>query len=133
MIYLHVHHSVRHYFKYLFNQSMNLGQPTKRMELGVTEIPEEMFMELLKDIAPRFTEATYNVMTNNCNNFTDECAMLLIGEGIPKDITGLPQEFMRTPLGQQMMPLMNSMQDNLKLNSNQLFADDGEIEPLHVR
>ena len=133
MIYLHVHHSVRHYFKYLFNKSWTLGQPTKRMELGVTEIPEEMFMELLKDIAPRFTEATYNVMTNNCNNFTDECAMLLIGEGIPKDITGLPQEFMRTQLGQQMMPLMNSMQDNLKLNSNQLFADDGEIEPLHVR
>lgn len=118
MIYLHAHHLVRHYFQYVFIQFFTLGQPTKRLELGVTEIPEEMFMELLKDIAPRFTEATYNVLTNNCNNFTDECAMLLIGEGIPKEITGLPQEFMRTPLGQQMMPLMNSMQDNLKLNSN---------------
>jgi thioredoxin-like negative regulator of GroEL len=31
-------------------------------------------MELLRDVAPRFTESTYNVLTNNCNNFTDECA-----------------------------------------------------------
>ena len=88
------------------------------MELGITEVPEEMFLELLRDIAPRFSEATYNVLTNNCNNFTDECAMLLLGEGIPKDIVGLPQEFLRTPLGQQLAPMMMSMQDNLKLNSN---------------
>ena len=50
------------------------GQPTKKMDLGETEIPEEMFMELLKDLAPRFTEATYNVLKHNCNNFTDEVA-----------------------------------------------------------
>lgn len=47
-------------------------------------------MELLRDVAPRFTEATYNVLTNNCNNFTDECAQLLLGQGIPAEITGLP-------------------------------------------
>jgi hypothetical protein len=50
------------------------GQPTKRIELGETEVPEDIFMELLRDVAPRFTESTYNVLTNNCNNFTDECA-----------------------------------------------------------
>lgn len=76
-----------------------IGPPTKRVELGITEIPEEMFMELLRDIAPRFTEHTYNVMSHNCNNFTDECAMLLLGEGIPAEITGLPAEFLQTPLG----------------------------------
>lgn len=51
-----------------------LGTPTKTLTLGETEIPEELFMELLRDIAPRFTQNTYNVLTNNCNNFTDECA-----------------------------------------------------------
>ena len=56
-------------------------------------------MDILKDIAQPFTVATYNVINNNCNNFTGECAMLLIGERMPKDITGLPQEFMRTALG----------------------------------
>ena len=76
------------------------GQPTKKMELGETEIPEEMFMELLRDIAPRFTEATYNVLKHNCNNFTDEVAQVLLGEGIPADIVNLPEEFLNTPLGQ---------------------------------
>lgn len=47
-------------------------------------------MELLKDISDRFTAETYNVITNNCNNFTNEVALLLIGEGIPKDIVELP-------------------------------------------
>ena len=98
-------------------------------------------MDLLKDIAPRFTEATYYVINMIATTkwsqielkyFTGECAMLLIGERMPKDITGLPQEFMRTALGQQMMPLLKFMQVNFKLNSNQLFTDDGEIEPLHV-
>jgi len=83
-----------------------LGPPTKTKELGVTEIPEEMFMELLRDISDRYTERTYNVITNNCNNFTDEVAMLLIGEGIPRDIVDLPKMFMNTPLGQQMMPML---------------------------
>jgi hypothetical protein len=69
-------------------------------------VPEDIFMELLRDVAPRFTEATYNVLTNNCNNFTDECAQLLLGEGIPKDITGLPQEFLNTPMGRQMAPML---------------------------
>ena len=67
--------------------------------MGSTEIPEDMFMELLQDISPRFTMSTYNVMEHNCNNFTDEVAMLILGEGIPKDIVDLPKEFMKTPMG----------------------------------
>jgi len=44
------------------------------MQLGTTEIPEDMFMEMLRDLSPRFTQATYNVFEHNCNNFTDEVA-----------------------------------------------------------
>jgi hypothetical protein len=65
----------------------------------VTEVPEDFFMELLREIAPRFTPMTYNVLTNNCNNFTDECAQLLIGDGIPKEIVDLPKAFLDTPMG----------------------------------
>jgi desumoylating isopeptidase 1 len=67
--------------------------------LGTTEIPEDMFLELLREISPRFTQATYNVLEHNCNNFTDECAELLIGTGIPKEIVDLPKTFMATPMG----------------------------------
>ena len=69
------------------------------LDLGTTEIPEDMFMELLQDIAPRFTMSTYDVFNHNCNNFTDEVAQLVLGEGIPKDIVDLPKEFLATPMG----------------------------------
>ena len=70
------------------------------LNLGETEVPESMFMDLLKDCSSNYTEATYDVLNNNCNNFTDVAAEMLLGEGIPKDIVDLPKIFMSTPLGQ---------------------------------
>jgi hypothetical protein len=61
------------------------------MDLGFTELTEDLFMEFLKDVSPRFTQATYDIIKNNCNNFSDECAQFLIGSGIPIDIVDLPQ------------------------------------------
>ncbi len=51
-------------------------------------------MELLQDISHKFTASTYDVFKNNCNNFTDAVAELVLGEGIPKHIVDLPQEFL---------------------------------------
>mmetsp|Transcript_36612 Transcript_36612/g.44732 ORF Transcript_36612/g.44732 Transcript_36612/m.44732 type:complete len:80 (+) Transcript_36612:218-457(+) len=79
------------------------------MQLGSTEIPEEIFMELLQDISHKYTQATYDVFNHNCNNFTDEVASLVLGEGIPKDIVDLPKEFLATPLGQSLAPMMQGM------------------------
>lgn len=80
-------------------------------------------MELLKDLAPRFSMQTYNVMKNNCNNFTDAAAEVLLGTGIPKDIVDLPNEFLTTPLGKAIEPMLTQAQDNLMLSSNQLFPE----------
>ena len=70
-------------------------------------------MEMLRDLSPRFTQATYDVFKHNCNNFTDEVAMLVLGEGIPKEIVDLPNDFLQTPLGQAIAPMMSGMQENL--------------------
>jgi hypothetical protein len=64
----------------------------KTIELGYTEVPQDIFHGFLDDIKDRFTIDTYDLFTHNCNNFTDECANFLIGEGIPAFITGLPNE-----------------------------------------
>ena len=79
------------------------------LTLGSTEVPEDIFMELLQDISQRFTATTYDVFKNNCNNFTDAVAQLVLGEGIPKHIVDLPQEFLATPMGQQFAPMMQGM------------------------
>jgi hypothetical protein len=39
-----------------------LGQPTKVIDLGQTEVPEDMFMELLEGISDRFKPHTFNIM-----------------------------------------------------------------------
>ena len=65
---------------------------------------------------------TYNVFEHNCNNFTDEVASLILGTGIPKDIVDLPKEFLATPLGKSIAPMMSGMQDNLMQQSNPLFG-----------
>ena len=91
------------------------------MPLGSTEVPEELFMEMLEEIAPKFTVETYNVFEWNCNNFTNEVANIVLGHGIPQDIIDLPKEFLATPLGKSIAPMMQNMQNNLMQSSNQLF------------
>lgn len=34
---------------------LNIGRPTKVMDLGFTEIPEDIFLEFLREVSPRFT------------------------------------------------------------------------------
>ena len=53
------------------------GQPTTQISLGSTEVPEEIFYDLLRDLATRFTDKTFNILTNNTNTFTNEVATLI--------------------------------------------------------
>lgn len=55
------------------------GVPKRDADLGSTEIPEEIFLSMLEDIAPRFSMKNYNMRENNGNHFTNECALLLTG------------------------------------------------------
>lgn len=48
-----------------------------------TFVPEEVRREYIDDLRPKFSEVTYNLFTNNCNNFSDELAQFLTGTGIP--------------------------------------------------
>ena len=91
--------------------------------MGQTEVPEEIFMEMLRDMSTKYTDRTYHLVNNNGNTFTDDVAQMVLGQGIPVEIAQLPQEFFRTQLGQQIAPIMVNMQKSLQLSSNQLFND----------
>ncbi|ORX47548.1 DUF862-domain-containing protein [Piromyces finnis] len=75
------------------------GQPYKTFDLGETFIPKEVFLEFLQDISPRYTEATYDLFENNCNNFSNEVSQFLTGKKIPEFINNLPKDALNTPLG----------------------------------
>eukprot|EP01026_Neomeris_dumetosa_P081791 TRINITY_DN92489_c0_g1_i1.p1 TRINITY_DN92489_c0_g1~~TRINITY_DN92489_c0_g1_i1.p1 ORF type:complete len:251 (-),score=25.47 TRINITY_DN92489_c0_g1_i1:361-1023(-) len=79
------------------------GQPLQVIELGRTQVTQELIDDFLNDISTRFTMQTYNLLTNNCNNFSDEFAQFLTGEGIPSHIVNLPQEVAATPMGNMLL------------------------------
>jgi thiol-disulfide isomerase/thioredoxin len=41
---------------------------------------------------------------HNCNNFTQDLSMFLVGKSIPEHIINLPRTFLETPFGQMMKP-----------------------------
>lgn len=73
--------------------------PVDVVSLGTTSVPIERFERFLREISPRFTAATYDLLANNCNNFSNELATFLLGTGIPQHILDLPNEALSTPLG----------------------------------
>lgn len=74
-------------------------QPVEVVPLGTTSVPLERLETFLRQISPRFTAMTYDLLNNNCNNFSNELSMFLLGTGIPRHILDLPNEALSTPLG----------------------------------
>lgn len=107
----------------------HFGRPLQVIDLGETHIPRELFDEFLVDVAPRFTMHTYNLLRHNCNNFSDEVANFLVGEGIPRHIVDLPDEVMSTPLGQQLMPMLSMMDAQMRTVSEGVGGQFGAWTP----
>ena len=78
---------------------MFLGQPTTVVSLGYTALPEEIFMEMLKDMASKYNLKGYHLVKNNSNTFSDEVSQLVLGDNIPRQYAELPREFFSTGLG----------------------------------
>lgn len=50
--------------------------------------------------------SNYSLLKNNCNSFSEDLCQFLCSTSIPKYILDLPQEFLSTPLGQTLGPLI---------------------------
>lgn len=46
-------------------------------------VRQDLFEDFNREINPRFTAQTYDLLKHNCNNYTDESAKFLLGKGIP--------------------------------------------------
>lgn len=51
---------------------------------------------------------SYDLFLHNCNNFSNDFAMFLVGKGIPEHITSLPQTVLNTPFGQMLKPQLDA-------------------------
>ncbi|KAL1863373.1 hypothetical protein Plec18170_000208 [Paecilomyces lecythidis] len=84
------------------------GQPMEVLHMGRTELPDEVIQEYINSLAEVYTPESYDLFLHNCNNFTQDLSMFLVGKGIPEHITSLPQTFLSTPFGQMLKPQLES-------------------------
>ena len=90
---------------HLTYQEIALGETSK------TQVELETF---LQSINHRFTQATYSLLRHNCNNFANEVSNFLIGKGIPEHIVRLPQEFLSSPMGAALAPMIEGMEQRMR-------------------
>ncbi|EXJ56164.1 hypothetical protein A1O7_09095 [Cladophialophora yegresii CBS 114405] len=82
--------------------STHHGQPMKIVNMGKTDLPVDVVEEYIESLAEIYTPESYDLFLHNCNNFTQDLAMFLVGESIPDEIKNLPETFLRTPMGQML-------------------------------
>lgn len=90
------------------------GVPVKTISYGETLIAEAELEVYLREINDRFTEETYNLFKNNCNNFSNEVLLYLVSKEIPKKILDLPMLIQSTPMG----AMFSSFFENVRGNGN---------------
>ncbi|XP_050538166.1 uncharacterized protein LOC126903751 isoform X3 [Daktulosphaira vitifoliae] len=91
-----------------------LGKPLRVHNLGKTCLPEDVFFEYLRELEQnQFAQHKYNLLKNNCNNFTNELSQFLCGTSIPDYILNLPNEVLNTPIGQQLAPVLELFSNSI--------------------
>jgi desumoylating isopeptidase 1 len=78
-----------YYIKGMGRSPINLcpfGAPTQSEALGLTSMTESEFLEELSMLVPRFGDTNYDILTNNCNHFSNTCSGILLDKAIPNDI-----------------------------------------------
>ncbi|KAI8871331.1 DUF862-domain-containing protein, partial [Ramicandelaber brevisporus] len=84
------------------------GHAIERIPMGSTSVSRADFDAQIAAMSRTWTAESYHLLDNNCNNFTEALCRFLVGRGIPERITQLPANFLATPLGQQLLPLITS-------------------------
>ncbi|OCK80449.1 DUF862-domain-containing protein [Lepidopterella palustris CBS 459.81] len=102
--------------EYFFGQGVHMcypgtthhGAPMEIIPMGKTDLPMEVILEYLDALKQIYTAESYDLFLHNCNNFSNDFAMFLVGRGIPGHITSLPQTVLNTPFGQMLRPQIDS-------------------------
>lgn len=88
--------------------------PVSQLDMGWTNRSQRDLEAFLRTIRPRFTAETYDLLSNNCNNFSDEVVRFLCGHGIPAHILDLPRIALNSPNGALLRNVLDGFQGNLR-------------------
>ncbi|KAL3897232.1 MAG: hypothetical protein SGCHY_003565 [Lobulomycetales sp.] len=85
------------------------GRPIQVIDMGDTHKSLAEFQQFIQQQRAVWRAESYHLLDNNCNNFSDAVCMYLVGKNIPSHITGLPQDFLNTPLGAAIRPVIENI------------------------
>lgn len=86
-------------------------KPVNIIDMGATDVNQSLFHDYLNSIQSQFSVDKYNIVTWNCNHFTNEICNFLVGKNIPEHILNLPVEVMSTSQGKMILDMMQSYQN----------------------
>lgn len=92
------------------------GMQFVTIPMGNTNKPKAEFEAFLQSISHKYTTATYRLLSNNCNHFTDEACRFLVGNGLPHYIINLPQEVLSSPQGAAFGQMIEQMERRVSLD-----------------
>ncbi len=84
------------------------GRPMEIVPMGLTHLPMDTILEYLESMKEVYSPESYDLFAHNCNNFTNDFAMFLVGKGIPNHITNLPRRVLDTPFGAMLKSQIDS-------------------------
>jgi len=88
--------------------STPFGRPLERRPLGHTyKLREEVWDHLNRHLASEFTRDKYDVLTHNCNHFSEKLSMFLRNDHIPDEVLHQPDMVMAKPLPRLLRPVLN--------------------------
>lgn len=86
--------------------AQNNMQPVEMQDMGVTNKTQNELEDFLRTINHQYTQATYDLINNNCNNFANTVCNFLVSHGIPTHIVDLPRIVFSTPGGAMLRPMI---------------------------
>lgn len=102
------------------------GVASSTHTLGKTSKSRIEFEQFLQSVRSRFNVSSYHLLDNNCNHFSDSCAMFLVERHIPQYILDLPNEALNSAIGPILRPVVDSMQRSIIEQSMSHQMDFGQ-------
>ncbi|KAI8324499.1 DUF862-domain-containing protein, partial [Martensiomyces pterosporus] len=84
------------------------GSPVEVVDVGTTYLPKDIVTDYVEGMRQEFSADKYHLLKFNCNTFSGELVKALTGAAIPEKVSSLPDDFMETPLGRQMLPMLEA-------------------------
>lgn len=92
-------------------QDMYKITPIRVHQLGTTKVTQREFESYLVSIKANFNRECYDLISWNCNNFTDHVSLFLLERGIPAYILDLPEEITNTFMGKIVINFIKMFSD----------------------